>query len=190
VDVAKMQRRAGHDTISTTLGYVKMAEDLTGSVGKPFPPLPAALLAPPEGKGGPSSRAPRQKPMGRSARLAHVCPKSENDPQKTGKTAERAGFEPSESAEFTAIRVDSRTNDPPRSDVSARELVAFGPSERQRTRSALSVDDALAVALARASAAQEWPVVAQLARELEARRLSPAGVRSSLDERGRRPGQK
>jgi hypothetical protein len=48
----------------------------------------------------------------------------------------------------------------------------------------------LAVALARASAAQEWAVVARLARELEARRLSPAGVRSLLDERGRCPGQK
>jgi integrase len=44
VDVAKMQRRAGHDSISTTLGYVKMAEDLTGSIGEPFPALPATLL--------------------------------------------------------------------------------------------------------------------------------------------------
>jgi hypothetical protein len=48
----------------------------------------------------------------------------------------------------------------------------------------------LAAALARASAAQEWAVVAKLARELEARRLSAAGVRSLLDERGRRPEQK
>ena len=44
VDVAKMQRRAGHDSISTTLGYVKAAEDLTGSIGEPFPRLPATLL--------------------------------------------------------------------------------------------------------------------------------------------------
>jgi|CZKU01.1.fsa_nt_gi hypothetical protein len=44
VDVAKMQRRAGHDSISRTLGYVKMAEDLTGSIGEPFPALPATLL--------------------------------------------------------------------------------------------------------------------------------------------------
>lgn len=40
LDVAKMQRRAGHEDLSTTLGYVKMAEDLTGQVGSPFPPLP------------------------------------------------------------------------------------------------------------------------------------------------------
>ena len=44
VDVAKMQRRAGHDAISTPLGYVKMAEDLTGSIGQPFPQLPADLV--------------------------------------------------------------------------------------------------------------------------------------------------
>jgi hypothetical protein len=101
-----------------------------------------------------------------------------------------AGFESAESVEITAIRDDSRTDDPPRRDVSARELVAFGPSESQPAGNALSVEDALAVALARASAAQEWAVVAQLARELEARRLSAAGVRSLLDERGRRPKQK
>jgi hypothetical protein len=54
----------------------------------------------------------------------------------------------------------------------------------------LTVEDALAVALARASAAQEWGVVAQLARELEARRLAASGVRSLLDGRGRYPGPK
>jgi len=93
VDVAKMQRRAGHDTISTTLGYVKMAEDLTGSIGDPFPALPAALLAPPEGVGGPSHRAPENQ-GGRPVRLAHVWPNSKKDPQNPDETAERAGFEP------------------------------------------------------------------------------------------------
>jgi hypothetical protein len=39
-----VQRRAGHDDISTTLGYVKAAEDLGGSAGAPFPPLRAPLL--------------------------------------------------------------------------------------------------------------------------------------------------
>lgn len=45
VDAVKMQRRAGHDAISTTLGYVKAAEDIGGAGGEPFPPLPAALVA-------------------------------------------------------------------------------------------------------------------------------------------------
>jgi hypothetical protein len=46
VDVAKMQRRAGHDDIKTTMGYVKTAEDVAGLIGEPFPPLPACRLSP------------------------------------------------------------------------------------------------------------------------------------------------
>lgn len=52
----------------------------------------------------------------------------------------------------------------------------------------LTVEDALAGALAEASAAGRWDVVAQLARELEARRLAPAGNVVALDVAGsRRP---
>ena len=44
VDLAKIQRRAGHDNISTTLGYVKAAEDFSrGGIGVPFGPLPEAM---------------------------------------------------------------------------------------------------------------------------------------------------
>ncbi|MCL2450096.1 MAG: hypothetical protein FWD17_14210 [Polyangiaceae bacterium] len=39
-----MLARVGHDGPATTLGYVKMAEDLKGRVGQPFPPLPASLV--------------------------------------------------------------------------------------------------------------------------------------------------
>jgi hypothetical protein len=46
VDGAKMQRRAGHDDIKTTIGYVKTAEDVSGSIGEPFPPPPACLVSP------------------------------------------------------------------------------------------------------------------------------------------------
>ncbi len=42
--VDKISRRAGHDMIQTTMGYVKQAEDLTGDLGEPFAPLPAALV--------------------------------------------------------------------------------------------------------------------------------------------------
>lgn len=51
VDVTKMMRRAGHDRVQTTMGYVKLAEDLTGDLGVPFPPLPAELVAGPESFG-------------------------------------------------------------------------------------------------------------------------------------------
>lgn len=44
VDLAKIQRRAGHERIETSAGYVKAAEDLTGSIGQPFPTLPAELV--------------------------------------------------------------------------------------------------------------------------------------------------
>jgi hypothetical protein len=77
VDVAKMQRRADHDTISTTLGYVKMAEDLTGSIGAPFLPLPPSLVGARDGGPGQSSGGVRQKRRGRPAGSAHVWPKSE-----------------------------------------------------------------------------------------------------------------
>jgi hypothetical protein len=46
VDVTKMQRRAGHDEISTTIGHAKAAEDVTGSIGETFPPLSSCLLPP------------------------------------------------------------------------------------------------------------------------------------------------
>lgn len=46
VDVIKMQRRAGHDSVQTTLGYVKAAEDHTDGVGHPFPALPNDLVWP------------------------------------------------------------------------------------------------------------------------------------------------
>jgi hypothetical protein len=80
------------------------------------------------------------------------------------------------------MRVDSRRNKPPRGDVSAREPVAFGPPDLE----APTVEDALAGALARASAAGRWDIVAQLARELEARRLRATGAGSLVDELGRR----
>lgn len=43
--VDKILRRAGHDMVQTTLGYVKQAEDLTGDLGLPFGPLPASLVS-------------------------------------------------------------------------------------------------------------------------------------------------
>jgi integrase len=42
--VDKIMRRAGHDMVQTTMGYVKQTEDLTGDLGVPFAPLPTSLL--------------------------------------------------------------------------------------------------------------------------------------------------
>jgi len=60
VQLARMQRRAGHEDITTTLGYVKMVEDLGGNVGIPFGPLPAELIGP---RFGPSTRRPTKAPQ-------------------------------------------------------------------------------------------------------------------------------
>lgn len=63
LDVAKMLRRAGHDHVQTTMGYVKLAEDLTGDLGTPFGPLPTSLV------GEPPNRRPDdfvQDPIGAS----------------------------------------------------------------------------------------------------------------------------
>jgi len=98
---------------------------------------------------------------------------------------EQRGIEPFQPVEITTICDDSCQKEAARIDASARELVAFGPSDLK----ASSVEQALAGALARAAAAGRWDIVAQLARELEARRLVAAGVRSLGDQRGRRPGQ-
>jgi integrase len=43
-DLVKVQRRAGHRLIATTMRYIVEAENAGAAFGVPFPPLPAALL--------------------------------------------------------------------------------------------------------------------------------------------------
>jgi hypothetical protein len=59
--------------------------------------------------------------------------------------------------------------------------VPAGPSES----APLSVEDALALALERASAAGQWSIVGQIAAQLEARRLTGAGNVVPLAKRSR-----
>jgi hypothetical protein len=84
VDLAKMKRRAGHDSISTTLGYVKMAEDLTGSIGEPFPASPAVLL-----KG-----ATKESPGAVGSVWAKDWAKLRKTSKNVAKIVGEAGFEP------------------------------------------------------------------------------------------------
>jgi hypothetical protein len=78
----------------------------------------------------------------------------------------------------TRPHVDSREEELPRTDVSAQAPFDAGPTEEStpevnvsdRSAKSPGVEKLLALALERASAAGEWAVVAQLARELEARR--------------------
>jgi hypothetical protein len=91
--------------------------------------------------------------------------------------ARHRGFEPEvTSAPSVADRRENDAKDATQSDAKQREVSASG-----------SVEDALGAALARASEAGRWDVVAQLAKELEARRLARAGNVVALDaaKRGR-----
>lgn len=94
--------------------------------------------------------------------------------------APAVGLEGTKPAENKWFREGLRTEESTRTHVSARTLVATGPAELQTT----SVEDALADAISKASAAGRWDVVAQLARELEARRLDAAGVECINGKRG------
>jgi integrase len=44
VDIARIMRRAGHEDVRATMRYVKAAEDLSRTMGAPFPVLPRELL--------------------------------------------------------------------------------------------------------------------------------------------------
>jgi hypothetical protein len=121
---------------------------------------------------------------------------------RSRKSVEAPGIEASEIVQLTMVHGESRSTEPPRVDVSARELVVFGPSETgvdvagegvsplPRHGPAGPVEGALAAALLDASKAGRWDVVTQLARELEARRLAADGAtKASRDQTGRFGGQ-
>jgi integrase len=70
-----MRRRCGHKRIEQTDSYVKLAEDRSGDIGEPFPPLPSDLVSgsPGTGSGSPgeSPRIARGRFRGRfAARIA------------------------------------------------------------------------------------------------------------------------
>lgn len=87
VDVAKM-RRAAHDHVGTTMTYVKAAEDLGGTIGEPFPPLPFALIG--------SLEKANQEPTSTSRLTRAATPKRN--------LAERAGFVTASEHESTRER--------------------------------------------------------------------------------------
>ena len=96
-----------------------------------------------------------------------------SDPSGTKKLNDIRGADGNPSRAKCETRGDSRRL------ASTRELVAFGPNE-------LTVEDALASAIEGAVSAGRWDVVAQLAKELEARRLAAVGVMLQPDEPAKR----
>lgn len=159
----RIQRRLGHASPSVTDKYIKAAESFDPTmIGAPFPELP-------EG----------------------VSPKRWTTKEKTpglgrGFLVARVGFENTEapaSAPHSPAINELADTKPADTSISTPETGVFGPTVGPGG----SVEDALARALDRASAAGEWTVVAALARELEARRLASAGV-ASLPAVARRRG--
>lgn len=63
--VDKIMRRAGHNTYDTTMGYVKLAEDLSRSLGAPLGPLPASLRG---NRTGPGTRPSNESGGKKAAR--------------------------------------------------------------------------------------------------------------------------
>lgn len=164
VDVAKMQRRAGHDDPATTFGYVKLAEDLTGSIGEPFAPLPDALVAARHDThaavGGSSIRPPIRPP---STIGAFSCKNTEKFSDPNGNRTNENSGNPENS-------VGSRDE---RGGLSARVDVSNSPPGhlQNTTISALRPTlEELRVKLDRAIASEAWDavkIVAARIREIE-----------------------
>ena len=59
-----VQREAGHEHISTTLGYAKEVQDRAGRYGEPFPTLPPSLVGQAVGQSGGGGEDPSRKLVG------------------------------------------------------------------------------------------------------------------------------
>lgn len=150
VDVVKMQRRAGHDHVQTTMGYVKRAEDVGGTIGVPFGPLPSSLLAQKSG----------QVADGIAKTPANLVP--------------GAGVETDQIAESPAKQGRTRDESHPADDVSVRVHVDASTSEPERPGKVESPRDRLLAALGRAIGD------ATAVGDLEAARVAHAALGSLL----------
>lgn len=163
-DVVRVQRRAGHRIISTTMRYVVEAENRGASFGSPFPVLPACLL---ESKSASKDGA---------VLLQDVAIVSET------KYRRRDSKAPEEAASggFPEAFVGSEP-------VATTQPASDNPAMPGRLDAILdAVETALAKGLEGATAAGRWDVVAQLARELEARRAARSGGKVVPLDEGRR----
>jgi len=126
-DVVRMQRRAGHDDVKTTLDYVKQAEDLTGAVGEPFGPLPAELVEGRMGKGDVPPTSQGRRPRYRSKYRSKL---PDAPFQTLENTAQNGGGGGSRIRPVCENRPNSEgagQNDAADCGVSARILVSPGP---------------------------------------------------------------
>jgi integrase len=176
-DPLRIQQRAGHSDFATTQIYIREAEVFRGGFGEPFPALPDGVL----GEGiVTANRSAFSPEMTKGQRLCAGLPFS---------TVGHEGLEPtgkSENVDFPEDMggVDSTTP----LDDGAKCAIAGGRSIGS-DRNVDPVERALATALEGATAAGEWSTVAQLGRELEARRTARLGVVDLATVRTKKGGQ-
>ena len=144
IDVAKMQRRAGHDAISTTLGYVKMAEDLTGSIGEPFPALPPVFL---KSEGSTRVVAEAIGPVGPGIGPTRLWKIQDIEITKHFVGGQGRDWKTSEKDATPTIPRDSRGADPPTLD---RDDAKGAPNPANPRRVDTGVDTPISLDLARA----------------------------------------
>lgn len=158
-----VQREAGHKDLKTTLGYAKEVSDRRGRFGEPFPTLPTDLAAAPAAR--PISPSPQTGPQVRST------------PERNRRF--RGGEGGIRNQEKPGVDVLLDTSEP----VTAKTVRDAHPTSRTSgtvpgtfpqvvPQHEQSASDPIATALEVASRAGQWAIVAQLARELEARRLA------------------
>lgn len=150
VDSTRMLRRAGHDHVSTTLEYVKQAEDLGGGMGEPFGPLPATLLDGTTGKGDEPPKSMGRRPRYQPKLQPKSPAQNANRPDLQAQIVEAAGVETAQFAEFTAFPEIARPVSAPSDSVSARSQVAAGPSSEHLGQPSASPRATLLAALGRA----------------------------------------
>lgn len=153
-----VQREAGHEHISTTLGYAKEVHNRQGRYGEPFPALPKSLVEP-----DPTPQSGHESGQG-GANYAKSW-------------SGRRDLNAHETAELARIDDSISPTESTRVDVSPRSLEADGPlaectDPRGNVQNA-SANGALEEALRLAARAGEWSVVAALADELRTRRRQP-----------------
>jgi hypothetical protein len=164
-DPLKIMQRAGHADFETARIYLREAENLAQGFGDVLPPLPGSLLR---------RTGPGDEPEGFATVSDSAIAVSTNRPKTSDSGwADRDSNPVKMSVPSVAERGEKPVAEAPEDDAERPAVSAPHPSGGAPERDA--VEAALASALAQAATAGRFDVVAQLARELEARRLARAG---------------
>ncbi len=172
----------GHKSPETTwASYIKRGPDLRRRHGEPFPPLPEELLGPISGPSG----------SGRELVSGPIPPNDSHTLQRRGRDSKLAAGRPKLSVADEGSSATRSSSGPVKDEVKSiatrpatiatvptiepTVLVRTEQPEPRPAESHTDVESALSYALTEAAKAGRFDVVGQLARELEARRLTPAG---------------